>query len=394
MQALKDITSPFAALRAQLKSIEPGLEPIDLTIGAPRHQMPGIVKDHLADAIGAFNAYPPIGGTGELISAMTTWLFKRYPALKDQLDETNILPLNGSREGLFYACFEARARRADTKDPVVLMPNPYYQVYSAAALAAGATPYFLNASRKNGFLPDPGAIDPQILNRTIAIYYCSPSNPEGAVANFDQLQDLVKLARSHDFMLFSDECYSELYRNTPPHSALEAAIALDGTLRNCAAFNSLSKRSNVPGLRVGLIAGDINFIGNFRAFRNVAAPQIAGPLQHVAAKLWADEQHVIDNRLKYNQKFELAKSILNGRFEAETPDAGFFLWLNFNKHGGGKNAVTTLWKDCGVKLLPGVYLAQPDRTGQNPATDYARAALVGSLDQTEEALKRIVQRLG
>lgn len=394
LQTFSDIRSPFAALRTQLEGIAPGQPPIDLTIGAPRHTPPSWTSEKLTEAISSAGQYPPIHGSPDLQSAMKNWAEQRFTGLKGQLNEKNILPLNGSREGLFYAIFIAKSRRADIENPIVLMPNPYYQVYSAAALAAGATPWFLNAQAENGFLPNIDEIPADILARTIAFYICTPSNPEGAVATRPYLKNLISLAREYQFMLFSDECYSEIYRRDKPASALEVAAAETGSLANVCAFNSLSKRSNLPGIRSGLVIGEGEFITAFKNFRNVAGPQIPGPIQHLSAHLWKDEDHVEENRKLYNKKYDLVKKILSPSFAVKIPEGGFFLWLNFSEHGGGIDVTTTLWKGCGIKLLPGAYLSQPDHNGVNPGTDYARMALVASLEETEEALVRLKSVLG
>lgn len=393
LKSFQDIRSPFAALRTLLDGVAPGDEPIDLTIGAPRHAPPHWISEKLTEAITTAGQYPPIHGSQELQNAMKHWAETRFKGLKGCLSEETILPLNGSREGLFYAIFMARSRRKDIDNPVVLMPNPYYQVYSAAALAAGATPYFLNATPENKFLPTLETVPEEILARTIALYICSPSNPEGAIAGKNYLKKLIITAQSFDFLLFSDECYSEIYRNEPPCSALEVAIEETGTFNNVCAFNSLSKRSNVPGIRSGLVMADSGFIKDFKNFRNVAGPQIPGPIQHLSSYLWQDESHVEINRNLYNKKYDLVNSILSEKKPVSIPKGGFFLWLNTAQYGGGINAVTTLWKGCGVKLLPGEYLSQPDQSGVNPGVDYARLALVGSLEETEEALVRIEETL-
>lgn len=388
----KDIKSPFDALRTQLKDSQPGKSPIDMTIGSPKHKPPTWIKDRFDEAMHTVGNYPLIKGTEELTDAIINWTQNRFKTTKGHINSENCLPLNGSREGLFYACICAKARKTDIENPIVLLPNPFYQVYSAAAIANGAHPYLLNSTAETGFLPDLGKIPESILQRTIAFYICTPSNPEGAIASQDYLIDAVKLARTYDFLLFSDECYSELYNDQPPTSALEAAIAENGTLENVCAFNSLSKRSNVPGLRSGCIVGDSKFMSDFTNFRNVAAPQVPGPVQHVSAHLWADETHVIENRKLYQEKFDFAEKLLVNHFSMQKPAAGMFLWLNFSQFGGGISAVTTLWKDCGVKLLPGAYLSGLDHNGINPGEDYARMALVGSLEQTNEALQRILSR--
>lgn len=394
LQTFSDIQSPFAAFRAHLKTIPPGDDPIDMTIGAPRHSPPGFVAEKLNEAIATAAEYPAIAGTPALQQAILAWAQKRFKGLEGKINQSCCLPLNGSREGLFYAIFMARSRRLDIENPVVLLPNPYYQVYGAAALAAGATPWFLNATEENGFLPDITAVPEDLLSRSIACYICSPSNPEGAVADRPYLETAIASARQYDFMLFSDECYSEIYRQQKPLSALEVAAGTSDGLTNVCAFNSLSKRSNVPGIRSGLMLGDPTFMKAFTSFRNVAGPQIAGPIQHLSTALWQDESHVEENRRLYNEKFALAKNILGERYSLTIPAGGFFLWLKMSEFGGGIAAATTLWKGCGVKLLPGAYLSQPDHNGINPGQDYVRMALVGSAEQTEDALQKIIRVMG
>lgn len=405
LKQFSDIQSPFAALRAQLNGITPNLpngsSPIDLTIGAPRHPAPKWVQEKLDEAIDTVGNYPPIHGSEELQKALLNWAEKRYPSLKNHLTNDHILPLNGSREGLFYAIFIAKSQRPDIKDPIVLIPNPYYQVYGAAALAAGASPYFLNALPENNFLPNLDTVPEEILDRTIAFYHCSPSNPEGAMASHETLKKAIKCAREHNFYFFSDECYSEIYRDKKPISALETGISLangpsapEDPFDKICTFNSLSKRSNVPGIRSGVVMGEQSFIQAFKNFRNVAGPQIPGPIQHLSAHLWQDETHVEENRELYAKKLKMAETMLQNRFFTQKPQAGFFLWLNLSDFGGGIQAVSTLWKDVGLKLLPGAYLAQTDENGVNPGANYARMALVSSLDETEEALKRLLRVFG
>ena len=402
-----DIQSPFASLRTQLKEISPhlksGEKPIDLTIGAPRHPAPSWVQEKLDEAIDTVGNYPPIQGSTELQNALLGWVVKRYPSLANHISNKNILPLNGSREGLFYAIFMAKSKRADITNPIVLIPNPYYQVYGAAAIAAGATPYFLDAVAENNFLPKIDDVPEEILERTIAFYHCSPSNPEGAIATDETLKKAIETARAYNFMFFSDECYSEIYRDEKPISALETGIKMEMAQKlqettdpfaNICVFNSLSKRSNVPGIRSGLIMGEQNFIQSFASFRNVAGPQIPGPIQHLSTHLWQDETHVSENRALYAEKLEMAEKMLKTRFFTQKPQAGFFLWLNLAEFGGGIQAASTLWKDVGLKLLPGAYLAQTNENGFNPGADYARMALVSSLEETEEAFERLLRVFG
>lgn len=388
------IQSPFERLRGLLGDMRPGLAPIDMTIGEPRHPMPDFVAGALADAFGAYAKYPPIGGTGELRAAIAGWLARRYPSLEGVIDaDRHVLPLAGSREGLFSAVFPAIARKRLGVRPAVLMPNPFYQAYLAAALAGGAEPVFLAAEEGSGFLPDLEAIPPDSLRRTAAFYLASPANPQGAVAPMAYLEKLIAMARAHDFFLFLDECYSEIYAKTPPAGGLEAALRLGAGFEKVLIFNSLSKRSNVPGLRSGFIAGDEVFLSAFLRFRNVAAPQMPLPAQHASALLWAEENHVRESRALYAEKFNAAETILGNKLSCGKPAGSFFLWPKVEHLGGGETAAKTFWKECGVKVLPGAYLAQADSAGRNPGSDYVRIALVDDLARTREALERLASFL-
>lgn len=388
------IASPFARVRRLIDGIAPGLDPIDMTIGEPRHPMPPMLADALNEAFAGYAKYPPIQGTDELRGAIARWIGRRYPSLDGVIDASvHILPLMGSREGLFSAIFPALARRRDIAKPAVLMPNPFYQAYLAAAYAGGAEAVFLPSGSSTGFLPDLNAIPRDTLERTVAFYLASPSNPEGAVADTDYLRRAVAMARKHDFLLLLDECYSEVYTAAPPPGGLETALAAGSDFANVLVFNSLSKRSNVPGLRSGFIAGDARFLRTFSGFRNVAAPQMPLPVQHASAALWSDEAHVDASRALYRAKFDAAVEILRDVLPVEKPAGAFFLWLNMEQLGGGEAAVKTFWKECGVKVLPGAYLAQTDPSGSNPGTDYVRVALVEDLARTREALERVVRFL-
>lgn len=389
------IHSPFARLRELLAGCEPpaGLAPVDMTIGEPRHTAPAFVGPMLARHAAEFGRYPPISGTAELRAAIASWMARRYPSLNGAIDPARcVLPLNGSREGLFSSIFPAVGRKSLTLDgarPAVLIPNPFYQAYLAAALSAQAEPVYLPASAETGFLPDLDAIPAEILARTTAFYLASPANPQGAAASPAYLARAVALARQYDFMLFMDECYSEIYTAVPPPGGLEAAHALSGDFANVIVFQSLSKRSNLPGLRSGFMAGDPAFMSACLQFRNVACPQTPLPIQRVATALWSDESHVEENRALYRAKFNAAQSILGSRFGCAIPAGAFFLWLDMTQLGGGEAAAATIWKGCGVKVLPGAYLAQGDDEGRNPGWAYLRLALVDDLTTTEEALRRI-----
>jgi aspartate/methionine/tyrosine aminotransferase len=389
------VASPFARLAALLEGIAPGAPPIDLSLGEPRALIPCFLGPTLEQHLSEFGRYPPIRGIPALRQAIAAWLSRRYPTLASDVDpETEILPLNGSREGLFSAVFPALARKASVARPAVLIPNPFYQAYAAAAVASGAEPVFLDSAGATQFLPALDAIDDQLLRSTVALYLCTPSNPQGAVADRSYLAAAIALARRFDFMLFADECYSEIYSHTPPPGALETAFVDNGSFANVVTFNSLSKRSGLPGLRSGFVAGDPTFIAAFARFRNVACPQVPLPIQHVSVRAWSDEAHVEQGRALYRQNFDIAGAVLQGRYGYRRPQGGFFLWLDMAAHGGGEEAVKTLWKGCGVRLLPGKYLARTGASGVNPGVNHVRVALVHDSATTGEALGRIVATLG
>ena len=390
-----EIINPFARLGDLLGDAKPGIEPaIDLTIGAPRHAIPGFIKEVLAQHHGLYQNYPPIRPIPELATAIGNWIERRYD-LAGKIDpEQMILPLMGSREGLFSAVFTARERKGGDHQ-AVLVPNPFYQVYAAAALAAQLEPVYLDAPEENGYLPDLDKLseNQELLERTSIMYLCSPSNPQGAIASRAYLEQAISLARAYDFMIFADECYSEIYFGEKPPGILQVAFGMNGDFSNVVAFNSLSKRSNLPGLRSGFIAGDPVFINKYAQFRNVTCPQMPLPVQYASAKVWADEDHVTENRALYGEKMDLAEIILKKRFSFKKPGGGFFLWIKLNELGGGERFVESIWKGCGVKMLPGAYLAKEElgtQGGANPAQNDVRIALVHDLETTREALERIV----
>jgi N-succinyldiaminopimelate aminotransferase len=388
------VASPFSRLAQQLNGIEPGASPIDLSLGEPKAMIPPFVGPILQEHLHAFGRYPPIRGIPELRQEIAGWIGRRYQTLQGRIEpESHVLPLNGSREGLFSSIFPSMARKS-VERPAVLIPNPFYQAYAAAGVASGAEQHFLPSTANTGFLPDLESIDPALFERTIALYLCSPSNPQGAVAGYDYLARAIAIAQRFDFLLFADECYSEIYSDTPPAGALETAYREAGNFNNVVVFNSLSKRSGLPGLRSGFVAGDPDFIAALTRFRNVACPQVPLPVQHVSAAAWADEDHVEEGRTLYRRNFDLGDAVLQGRYGYRRPAGGFFLWLNMAAFGGGEAAATTLWKGCGVKVLPGTYLthAQPD--AESPGGNYVRVALVHETDITREALTRIVTTLG
>ena len=388
------VRSAFARLTQLLEGLAPGLPAIDLSLGEPKALIPAFLGPTLDAHLAEFGRYPPIKGIPALRQAIVAWLGRRYPLLDGRIDaETQVLPLNGSREGLFSAIFPALARKPRVERPGVLIPNPFYQAYAAAAAASGAKPEFLPSLAETDFLPDLALIDEALLKRTVAFYLCTPSNPQGAVADRAYLARAIALARRFDFLLFADECYSEIYGETPPPGVLETAYAETRSLANVVSFQSLSKRSGLPGLRSGFVAGDAEFIASLLRFRNVACPQVPLPVQHVSVEAWGDERHVERGRDLYRENFATAKAILAGRYGYRRPRGGFFLWLDMAAFGGGEAAAKTLWKGCGVRVLPGVYLAQAEPDGVNPGTDYIRVALVHNADVTRDALTRIAATL-
>ena len=390
------ILSPFTRLRRLLDGMQPGRQPaIDLTLGEPREQMPTFIVDKLREAEALYAKYPPIRGSGELRQAIADFLGRRYRLRTPINAATEIIPTNGSREGLFTACLPAAGRKQLPPgiQPAVLLCNPYYQAYIGAALAVNAEPVYLNATRETGHLPDLDAIadDTALLDRTICFYLCSPANPQGAVASPEYIARALALARKHDFMLFFDECYSEIYSGAPPTGGLEAAADTPERFANIVVFNSLSKRSNLPGLRSGFCAGDATFLDTLAEIRNSIAPQVPGPTQHASAAVWAEEQHASANRAAYRAKFDLCDKVLGDRFGYQRPDGGFFLWLDMAQFGGGSNAAVTLWQRSGVKVLPGCFLAQTAEDGINPGDDYVRVALVADLPTLKDALERMLE---
>ncbi len=387
------VLSPFTQLRKLLGATPPGhAEPIDLTIGEPREPMPPFVIDKLFEAAASYANYPPIRGTAALRGAISAWAGRRYgePAAPDP--EREVLPINGSREGLFLAALTAAGRKPVRGRPAILMCNPYYSAYIGGALAANAEPVFLNATAASGHLPDLDALadDKSLLERTVALYLCSPANPQGAVASPAYIACALKLARAYDIMLFFDECYSEIYTQAPPAGALQVAAATPDRFANLVVFNSLSKRSNLPGLRSGFCAGDARFIETFAELRNMVAPQLPGPTQYASAAVWADEAHVEANRAAYRRKYDVCDRILDGKYGYRRPAGGFFLWLDVSKFGGSAQATVTLWQRAGVKVLPGAFLAQAGSDGTNPGANYLRLALVHDATTVGEALERLV----
>ena len=345
----------FPRLRKLLDSHAPGGAPIHMTIGEPRHPMPDFVAPIMAANINGFATYPPNDGTPELLAAIGAWIKRRYGA---DVAENRIMALNGTREGLFNAAI-AIAPQEKNGQPIVLMPNPFYQVYTVAAVTTGAEPLYVPATAATGHLPDYASLPAEILNRVTVAYLCSPANPQGAVASRDYLKTLLVLAEKHDFTVFADECYAEIWRTAPP-----------------------------PGLRSGFVAGGPKGIAEIRKLRAFAGAPLPLPIQRVSEAAWSDEHHVIASRALYQEKFALAAQIFQGMQGFTLPEGGFFLWLPVED---GEDAALKLWQETGVRVLPGAYLSREvadftNKAGQNPGKAYVRVALVAPKEEMQHGL--------
>ena len=383
-----DSRSPFVRLTELIAGIEPGKPVINLSVGEPQHPIPNFVGPTLDAHLADFGRYPANKGIEPFRRAVASWLGRRYSLARPVDPESEVLVLNGTREGLFLAAIAAKrwvTRHAGK--PAVLIPNPFYAAYAAGALAADCEPVYLPTTRESGFLPDLDALDEALLARTVACYIASPSNPQGAVADRAYLDRLANLARRFGFLIFADECYCEIYSGNAPAGMLEAA---GPDFANVVVFHSLSKRSNLPGLRVGFAAGDRRFLAPYLELRNVAAPQVPTPAQYVAIAAYGDEAHVQENRKLYSAKFDLADQIVGGRYGYERPAGGFFLWLDISKHGSSEMVTKKLWSGAGVRVVPGRYLAREQNDGSNPGEGYIRVAMVQDKAATAEALHRLV----
>lgn len=369
----------FPRLRALLDVHEPGGTPVAMTIGEPRHPMPPFLADVLAGSLDGFARYPTNEGTPDLLDAISGWLGRRYGVSTAQ---NQIMALNGTREGLFNAALALCPETKAGGQPVILTPNPFYQVYAVAALAVGAQPIYVPATSSTGHLPNYRALPPEVLNRTAIAYVCSPANPQGAVADRAYWADLLALAEQYDFQIFADECYAEIYRDTPPPGILEAAAQAGADPERVLSFHSLSKRSNLPGLRSGFVAGGVESIRRIRQLRAYAGAPLPFPLQAVAAAAWRDEEHVIVSRDMYREKYVIADQVFAGMQGYMPPQAGFFLWLPVDD---GESAALTLWQKTGVRILPGAYLSR-DVDGVNPGKSYIRVAMVAERDEMQTAL--------
>ncbi len=381
---------PFEKLANLKAGVQPPehLSHIALSIGEPKHQPPAFVLETLSQNLNRVSNYPATKGIPELRQAIAAWAERRFALNSGQLDpETQVLPVNGTREALFAFAQAVVDRTAE--NPLVVSPNPFYQIYEGAALLSGARPAFLNCTADNNYIPDFDAVDPDIWKQCQLLYLCSPGNPTGAVLTLEHWRTLLRLADEHDFVIASDECYSELYfdEHEPPLGLLQACTQLDrADFNRCVVFHSLSKRSNLPGLRSGFVAGDASILAEFLRYRTYHGCAMPVPAQLASIAAWDDEVHVRENRELYRQKFDAVLEILEGCLDVARPEAGFYLWPRTPVDS--ETFARELFAQQNITVLPGNYLARDTETG-NPGDNYVRMALVASLEECVEAAHRI-----
>lgn len=384
----------FVKLASLLDPITPGKPPISLAIGDPQSEPPPFVAEILARHTRDFGTYPPINATPEWREAAAQWLARRFELKPGEIDpETSLLPLSGTREGLFLALFALMPETKAGTRPAVLIPNPFYQCYAAAALAAGAEPIFVPARAENGHLPDYAALPHEVLARTAAVFICSPSNPEGACATPAYWRSVFDLSERYGLVVLADECYADIYLDERPVGAMTIHRERGPSFERLLTFHSLSKRSGLPGLRSGIVAGDANLMANFRAIRNYAGPQVPLPIIAASAAAWRDEEHVKRTRAAYREKFAIASAKLGNYPGFHLPKGSFFLWLDV---GDGVRVARDLWRDAGVRVLPGAYMGretEPGKTQSNPGFPYIRVALVNDSSTIMAALERVRELL-
>ncbi len=380
---------PFEKLRALFADLTPasGQAHIALSIGEPRHASPPFVLETLAANLPLLANYPATRGEAVLRETIAGWLQRRFQ-LQSVNAECEVLPVNGTREALF-----AFAQAVVTAGPgaAVVSPNPFYQIYEGAALLAGAQPEFVNATASSGHLPDFAAVPASVWERCQLLYICTPGNPSGAVMSIEQLQTLVALAERHDFIIASDECYSEIYSDeaNPPPGLLQACARMgNDRFKRCVVFHSLSKRSNLPGLRSGFVAGDATVLAEFLRYRTYHGCAMPLHHQHASMAAWNDEEHVRANRALYRQKFDAVLPILQGHLQVERPDAGFYLWPETPVVD--TEFARQLYQHAHITVVPGSFLARETAAG-NPGSKHVRMALVASLEDCVAAAERIVR---
>jgi len=384
---------PFEKLNQLKQGITPpnNLPHIPLSIGEPKHPAPEFVKQSIISSLDKLAVYPVTRGLPELRQSIAEWLTHRFTLQKVD-SETQVLPVNGTREALFAF---AQAVVDRSPNALVLSPNPFYQIYEGAALLAGATPYFLNCTVDTNFAPDFNAVLPEVWDKCQLIYLCTPGNPTGAVLDISTLQKLIKLADKHDFIIASDECYSEIYgdESNPPPGLLQACTKMQrDDYDRCVVFHSLSKRSNLPGLRSGFVAGDAIVLQSFLRYRTYHGSAMPVTTQLASVSAWNDEQHVKENRDKYREKFQVFQQVLGDILPLDIPEAGFYLWANTEpaNKGSDEDFARELFAQQHVTVLPGRYLGRTNE-GENPGENRIRMALVTSVSECREAAERIRQ---
>ena len=378
---------PFEKLRALLSGIAPPGTAIRLSIGEPQHRTPDLIARALTDHLDGLSVYPATAGLDRLREAITGWFERRY-GLKGLDPGTQVLPVNGTREALF-AFGQAVIDPLRSTRPAIVSPNPFYQIYEGAALLAGAEPLFLNQTEANQFGLDLDSLSDEQWQRTQLLYVCSPANPSGRVLALDDWRALFDRSDRYGFVIASDECYSEIYDDRAPLGALEAALQLGrDTFPNLVVFNSLSKRSNAPGLRAGAVAGDARLLKQFLLYRTYHGCAMSLAVQYASMAAWGDEAHVAENRRQYREKIDCLVPMLQPAMHAPRPDAGFYLWARVP--GGDDETFTReLFAAKNVTVLPGRYLAR-DAHGTNPGRGYVRMALVPELADCLEAANRLI----
>ncbi|SCX87437.1 succinyldiaminopimelate aminotransferase apoenzyme [Nitrosospira sp. Nl5] len=379
---------PFQKLNKLFEQITPNQDflPVNLHIGEPKHATPALIHQALADNLAGLAHYPTTLGAGPLRGSIAAWLMRRYrlPAINP---ETEVIPVNGSREALFS--FAQAVIDSSLSQAAVICPNPFYQIYEGAALLAGATPYFLNTLPENGFALDYAELPDDIWSRAQLVYVCSPGNPTGRVISMDEWRQLFALSDRHGFIIAADECYSEIYfdETAPPLGALEAAHHLGRSgFPRLVAFSSLSKRSNVPGMRSGFVAGDAAVLKKFLLYRTYHGSAMNPAVQAASKAAWDDESHVVENRRCYQKKFAAVTELLQGVLRISMPDAAFYLWIKTPI--SDVEFTRLLYRDYNVTVLPGSYLARYSN-GINPGENFVRVALVAPLEECVEAAGRI-----
>ena len=374
---------PFEKLNRLFQDIQPADLPlIPLSIGEPKHPAPEFVKQAIIDNFAHLSTYPNSKGVPELRHSIANWLTQRFN-LQQISAEHEILPVSGTREALF-SFVQALVCRENT--PYVVMPNPFYQIYEGAAILAGAKPYFINCTEENGYLGDFDAVPAEVWEKTALLFVCTPGNPTGAVLSKEKFKQLIALSDQYGFVIASDECYSELWFDQAPTGLLEVCAEIGRhNYKNCVVFHSLSKRSNLPGMRSGFVAGDTNLLKPYLQYRTYHGA--AMPVQHQIASIsaWNDEQHVEENRRLYRAKFELFQSELGHLLPLQKPDAGFYYWL---KVDNDEQFARMLMEKAHIKVLPGRYLSRETEQG-NPGENHVRMALVADIAQCEQVIERL-----